>query len=80
MRKLCGALGALALMVMILPVAAQTSAPDRHAPKRPRIVIHPQRWTIEPPPTARRYCRSWLVQEYRESGTVIVPKMQCWWG
>jgi hypothetical protein len=78
MRKFGGALGALALMVTILPAAAQT--PDRHAPRRPRIVIHPQRVIVEPPPTARRYCRSWLVQEYRDSGTVIVPKMQCWWG
>ena len=30
-------------------------------------------------PSAVRQCRSWYVEEYRPSGTVIVPRMQCWW-
>lgn len=79
MGKLGGALGALALMAMVLPAAAQPSAPERARQNGTRIVIHPQQWTVEPGPNAKRYCRSWLVQEYRESGTVIVPRMQCWW-
>jgi hypothetical protein len=78
MGKFGAALGALALIATMLPAAAQPTS-ERERPKRPRIVIHPQRWTVEPGPNAKRYCRSWLVQEYRESGTVIVPKMQCWW-
>lgn len=44
---------------------------------RPRITIQPR--TTSPGPNAKRYCRSWLAKEYRVSGTVIVPKMQCWW-
>ncbi|MGH6768575.1 MAG: hypothetical protein ACRECO_06085 [Xanthobacteraceae bacterium] len=32
-----------------------------------------------PGPNAVRQCRSWLAQEYRPSGTVIVPRMRCWW-
>lgn len=64
-------------LAMAWPALAQTTQQAR--PARQRIVIHPQQWTVEPPPTARRYCRSWLVQEYRPSGTVIVPRMQCWW-
>lgn len=28
---------------------------------------------------AVRLCRSWLAPEYRPSGTVIVPRQQCWW-
>lgn len=44
---------------------------------RPRITIHPR--VTSPGPNARRYCRSWLEREYRVSGTVIVPRMQCWW-
>ena len=32
-----------------------------------------------PGPGAVRQCASWLRPEYRLSGTVIVPKMQCWW-
>jgi hypothetical protein len=44
---------------------------------RPRITIHPRE--TRPGPNSKRYCRSWLAQEYRVSGTVIVPRMQCWW-
>jgi hypothetical protein len=29
--------------------------------------------------SAVRQCRSWYVEEYRPSGTVITPRMQCWW-
>jgi hypothetical protein len=32
-----------------------------------------------PGPNAVRQCTSWLAQEYRPSGTVIVPHMRCWW-
>ena len=44
---------------------------------RPHIVIRPRR--IEPGPNAKRHCRSWLAEEYRVSGPVIVPQMHCWW-
>ena len=47
------------------------------AQSRPRITIHPR--VARPGPNAKRYCRSWLAQEYRVSGPVIVPRMQCWW-
>jgi hypothetical protein len=54
---------------------------DSERARRPRIVITPQQGytVVEPPPAAKRYCRSWLAQEFRPSGTVIVPQMQCWW-
>jgi hypothetical protein len=45
--------------------------------RRPRVVIRPRR--IEPDPNAKRQCQSWLAQEYRVSGPVIVPQMRCWW-
>jgi hypothetical protein len=44
------------------------------AQSRPRITIVPR-----PGPNSKRHCQSWLVTEYRVSGTVIVPKMRCWW-
>jgi hypothetical protein len=44
---------------------------------RPRITIYPRR--VAPGPRATRQCRAWLVQEYRVSGPVIVPRQQCWW-
>jgi hypothetical protein len=32
-----------------------------------------------PGPGAVRQCTSWLAQENRVSGPVIVPRMHCWW-
>ena len=32
-----------------------------------------------PGPGAVRECRSWLATEHRPSGTVITPRMRCWW-
>jgi hypothetical protein len=71
--------GAFALVLAM--VAAGSSLAQTERSRRPRIVITPQQGytVVEPPPTAKRYCRSWLAQEARPSGTVIVPQMQCWW-
>jgi hypothetical protein len=77
MTRLVGAM-AVVMAVLVANSALAQSGSDR--PRRTRIVITPQQgYLIEPPPTARRYCRSWLEQEFRVSGTVIVPRMQCWW-
>jgi hypothetical protein len=52
--------------------------PERAAQKkRPRVTIYPRRVYVGP--YAKRQCRSWLAQEYRVSGPVIVPQMRCWW-
>jgi hypothetical protein len=56
---------------------ATAQATDPDAPRRPRITVHPR--STHPGPHAKRYCRSWLAREYRVSGPVIVPRMQCWW-
>ena len=53
------------------------STRDLAAQSRPRITVHPR--TSFPGPNAKRYCRSWLVKEYRLSGPVITPQMRCWW-
>jgi hypothetical protein len=51
----------------------QVAAAERaYAQARPHVTIHPRHRVL-------RYCRSWLAQEYRPSGTVIVPRMYCWW-
>ena len=68
------------LLVVALALGSAASAQSRDDTKRPRrIVIHPRNWIVEPPPTAKRYCTSWLAKEYRVSGPVIVPHMQCRW-
>jgi hypothetical protein len=59
------------------PALAAQAQSQRDAESRTRIVVHPR--TSFPGPNAKRYCRSWLAKEYRVSGTVIVPRMQCWW-
>ncbi|MDP2411331.1 MAG: hypothetical protein Q8M26_13725 [Pseudolabrys sp.] len=47
------------------------------AQSRTRITVYPRR--TQPGPNSKRHCRAQLVKEYRASGTVIVPKMNCWW-
>jgi hypothetical protein len=57
--------------------AEQTHALAAQTRRRPRVIIRPRR--VRPGPNSERICRSWLVEEYRPSGTVIVPQMRCWW-
>ena len=68
------------------PPADEPSAqsPARRAPKRLRIYpryqaepdVYPRYF---PGPNAVRECNATYVQEYRPSGTVIVPHMSCIW-
>jgi len=58
-------------------VSANCPAERAVQKKRPRVTIYPRR--VYPGPNAIRQCRSWLAQEYRVSGPVIVPQMRCWW-
>jgi hypothetical protein len=42
--------------------------------------LYPVPYDIEyPGPNAKRECVARYVQEFRPSGTVIVPRMRCWW-
>lgn len=45
--------------------------------RRPRVRIYPRRQHLGP--RAVRQCSVRYVQEFRPSGTVIVPRMHCWW-
>jgi hypothetical protein len=57
--------------------AIDLSAQRRARPARTRIRIYaPYSY---PGPNAVRHCTSWLEPEWRPSGTVIVPRMRCWW-
>jgi hypothetical protein len=77
MRQLVGAAAFIA--AIIATTAALAQAGSGSARNHTRIEIHPRSYTSELPPTAKRYCNSWLEKEYRVSGPVIVPRMQCWW-
>ena len=84
MRRVVLGLSIIALVFASVASAAPSQAgasrnTDEFAAQqsRPRITIHPRE--TRPGPNAKRYCRSWLAKEYRVSGTVIVPRMQCWW-
>ena len=49
-------------------------------PYRLQSTDYPTPYPIEyPGPGAVRQCTSWLAQEFRPSGTVVVPQMRCWW-
>jgi hypothetical protein len=73
---------ALAAVIYGTPPARAASSPGVSATaayaqqvqraRRPRIEIRSARKLV-------RECTSWLQQEARPSGTVIVPKMHCWW-
>ena len=49
-------------------------------PYRLESLPFPTPYDVElPGPNAVRQCTSWLEPERRPSGTVIVPRMRCWW-
>jgi hypothetical protein len=62
------------------PVASDLSAQSR----RPRVRIYREDErgvypSYYPGPNAVRDCNATYVREYRPSGTVIVPRMNCFW-
>jgi len=59
------------------PPASRTVELSAQQQRRIRITVTPRR-TV-PGPNSVRQCRAWLAQEARRSGTVIVPRQQCWW-
>ena len=57
------------------PVEASAQSRRRRAPTQLRVI----RQRAYLPPTAVRTCNAWYEQEFRPSGTVIVPRMRCRW-
>ena len=65
---------------------AQAVSPDEVPPSRKRRLrvtpyyspdgVYPR---YNPGPDALRVCNATYVQEYRPSGTVIVPRVSCYW-
>ncbi|MEW6454150.1 MAG: hypothetical protein AB1490_26155 [Pseudomonadota bacterium] len=52
----------------------------RGYPYRNFPTTYPLPYAVEyPGPSAVRQCAARYVEEYRPSGTVIVPRMRCWW-
>ena len=67
------------------PAATEASAQRRVRPPT-RLRVYPRyEWEPDvyprynPGPNAVRDCSATYVQEYRPSGTVIVPHMSCYW-
>jgi hypothetical protein len=64
----------------VTDVSAQRRRPLRRVP-----IYRSQEWAPDvwprynPGPNAVRDCTAHYVQEYRPSGTVITPRMNCWW-
>ncbi len=55
--------------------SAQSRDVIRRKPRRVRIY----RGSNYPGPNSKRVCNAYYEQEYRPSGTVIVPRMNCYW-
>jgi hypothetical protein len=55
--------------------SAQSREVIRRKPRRVRVY----RGSSYPGPNSRRVCNAHYEQEYRPSGTVIVPRMNCYW-
>jgi hypothetical protein len=65
-----------------LAQSIQRRAPPRVTitPRQPAATLYPSPYPYAfPGPGHHRECTSWLEQEARPSGTVIVPRMRCWW-
>ncbi|HEU0083447.1 MAG TPA: hypothetical protein VFQ87_11310 [Bradyrhizobium sp.] len=65
--------------------ATEFSAQRRRARRPSRILVTPRYHPDDvypryyPGPNAVRECTAHLVQEFRPSGTVITPRMNCFW-
>jgi hypothetical protein len=72
--------GVRAAQAVPTDVSAQQRRALRRVPVYPRETwrpdVYPQYY---PGPNAVRVCNAHLVQEYRPSGTVITPRMHCYW-
>lgn len=55
--------------------SAQSREVVRRTPRRVRIY----RGSTYPGPNAKRVCNAHYEREFRPSGTVIVPRMNCYW-
>jgi hypothetical protein len=63
--------------VIVSPAPSNEPAPPRKRRASTRLRVYPNSSYL--PPNAVRQCVAHYEQEYRQSGTVIVPKMHCWW-
>ena len=67
------------------PVVTDASAQARRRPLRRVPIYRPDQWEPDvyprynPGPNAVRDCTATYVREYRPSGTVITPRMNCYW-
>jgi hypothetical protein len=67
------------------PAATDASAQARRRPLRRVPIYRPDHWEPDviprynPGPNAVRDCTATYVREYRPSGTVITPRMNCYW-
>lgn len=82
------ALGSLSVdraIAQTAPSAKHSTDISAQSSGRPRVRIYRDDDTrgvyprYNPGPNAVRDCTANLVQEYRPSGTVIVPRMNCYW-
>ncbi|MEW6641336.1 MAG: hypothetical protein AB1586_12595 [Pseudomonadota bacterium] len=86
-----GITGGVALLIGLLtlgPASAQSAVRDEGMSAPSSEVAPPARrrgptrlrvYRTSPGPNAVRQCEAHYEQEHRVAGTVIVPRMHCWW-
>ena len=73
------------LRIAPAPTAVATDLSAQRRRSLRRVPIYSQEWApsvyprYNPGPNAVRDCTAHYVQEYRPSGTVITPRMNCYW-
>lgn len=82
---------AIGAMLAVAPAMAGETTPDGLRGSAPHAVSAQARGERRPPrvrihrdsrplgPDAVRQCEAWYEQEFRPSGTVVVPRMSCFW-
>ena len=67
-------------MAQAMPDDVQPRRRFRRVPVYPREHYDPDVWPrFDPGPNAVRECNAYYVREARPSGTVITPRMNCYW-
>ena len=71
--------------IQVAQAASPDAPPRRFYRRQERLRVTPYYDSdsiyphYDPGPNAVRVCNAHYVQEYRPSGTVIVPRMSCYW-
>jgi hypothetical protein len=74
-----GGVAALMIVAAALPAAAQSQSPTGQGGTSLTLPRAHLRIEIYPRQLLYRRCTDWYELQHRPSGTVLYPRMRCWW-